>query len=180
MDYLAKAIEKTLLVEAGFSNHPDDSGHETNWGITEALARKYNYFGNMKELSRGQAIHIYQQEFWFPLQCGQIAQISPTIAYELFDTAVNQGTGVSARYLQRSLNSLNRRQSDYPDIAVDGVIGAKTLEAFRSYMARRKLPGELVLFRMLNALQGAFYVDLVERREKDETFIFGWFLHRVS
>lgn len=180
MDHLAHALDKIIAVEGGFSNHKSDSGGATKFGITEALARKYGYFGAMTDMSRAMAIHIYQQEFWFPLQCGQIAQISPTIAYELFDTAVNQGPGVAARYLQRSLNVLNRRQSDYPDLKVDGSVGPVTLAALRTFMEKRKLAGELVLFRMLNALQGAFYVELCERREKDEDFIYGWFMHRIT
>jgi len=36
------------------------------------------------------------------------------------------------------------------------------------------------LYKMLNALQGAYYIELAERREKDEDFIYGWFKHRVS
>jgi len=31
----------------------------------------------------------------------------------------------------------------------------------------------------LNCLQGAFYVELAEKREKDERFVYGWLLNRV-
>jgi hypothetical protein len=27
---------------------------------------------------------------------------------------------------------------------------------------------------MINCLQGSFYIELCERREKDEKYIFGW------
>ena len=37
-----------------------------------------------------------------------------------------------------------------------------------------------VMLRMLDAQQGAFYMDLAERRPKDERFVYGWFLHRVG
>ena len=47
------------------------------------------------------------------------------------------------------------------------------------FSAIRSQKGMDVLVVMLNALQGAFYVTLAERREKDERFVFGWFANRV-
>ncbi len=38
----------------------------------------------------------------------------------------------------------------------------------------------MVPLRALNALQGAFYVELAERRAKDEAFVYGWLLNRVE
>jgi len=37
----------------------------------------------------------------------------------------------------------------------------------------------LVLCRALNCLQGAYYIELAERREKDERFVYGWLKNRV-
>ena len=34
--------------------------------------------------------------------------------------------------------------------------------------------------RALNCLQGAFYIELTERRQKDERFAYGWLLNRVN
>ena len=42
------------------------------------------------------------------------------------------------------------------------------------------LDGEVVLVRALNSLQGAFYVELAEKRQKDEAFVYGWLLNRVA
>ena len=36
------------------------------------------------------------------------------------------------------------------------------------------------MFILLNCLQGAYYVDLAERREKDQRFMYGWLTHRVA
>lgn len=180
MDHLSIALNQTFQREGGFSNNLKDSGGKTNWGITESLARRYGYSGPMEDLTRGQAIRIYQQEFWFPLQGPRLAELSPVICYEIFDTGVNLGTHRAGVFLQRSLNVLNREQVDYADVTVDGVIGPQTLGALREFLQKRRTAGELVLLRMLNALQGSFYVDLAERREKDETFIYGWFFHRIS
>ena len=51
---------------------------------------------------------------------------------ELFDTGVNMGPNVASAFLQRALNALNRGARDYPDLAVDGRIGAATLAAIEA------------------------------------------------
>jgi len=86
------------------------------------------------------------------------------------------GRARAGTFLQRSLNVLNNKQSITPDIGVDGLVGRNTLKSLERVVSVR---GNEVLFKMLNCLQGAFYVELAERREKDETFIFGWFIKRV-
>ena len=78
------------------------------------------------------------------------------------------------------MNVLNNRGQNYSDLKVDGDVGGKTLNALKAFMAKRGSSGESVLYNMLNSLQGAFYVTLAERREKDEKFVFGWFKNRVS
>ena len=180
MDHLNEALNRSLASEGGFSNNAKDSGGRTNWGITEALARRYHYTGRMEDLDRRTAISIHIEEFWRPLQCAAIADIAPTIAYEVFDTGMNCGPDRAATFLQRALNVLNREAKDYPDVEVDGDIGPQTLAALRAFAARRGPAGILALFRLLNCLQGAFYASLCEVREKDEEFMFGWLTHRVQ
>ena len=105
-----------------------------------------------------------------------MAALSERVAEEVVDSGVNMGTHRAVRFLQRSLNVLNNRGRHYADLTVDGIAGALTLSALAHFLTTRN---EDVLVRMLNALQGAFYVELAERREKDERFIYGWFLNRV-
>jgi hypothetical protein len=47
-------------------------------------------------------------------------------------------------------------------------------------LRERGSDGELVVMRMLNSLQGAYLVEITERREQNEEFTYGWFLHRVA
>lgn len=180
MDHLVEALNQSLANEGGFSNNAADSGGATNWGVTEALARRYDYQGDMRDLPRGTAIMIHTREFWLPLRCGEIANQSPRLAYKLFDIGMHMGPDRAATFLQRLLNVLNRLEKDYPDVEVDGAVGPKTLGALSSFLKFRGAEGELVLWRGLNCLQGAFYINLGEVREKDETFMFGWFLKRVQ
>jgi len=74
--------------------------------------------------------------------------------------------------LQQHAPWLRRCFADY--------IGPRTLAALKTYIYIRKEAGCAVLHRALNALQGAFYISLVERRQKDERFVYGWFANRVS
>lgn len=174
-----RALNHVFAVEGGFSDHPSDSGGATKWGITERLARAYGYSGAMTDLPKPLARDIYYDAFWKPLGLDEIAARSETIATELFDTGVNCGVVRAGQMLQRALNVLNQKGTQWPDMAVDGRVGPITMSALRTYTIRRGNEGVTILLRVLNSLQGAYYVELAERREKDEDFIYGWFRTRV-
>lgn len=171
-----RIIDEIIRVEGGYVNDPDDSGGATKYGITEEVARQFGYIGPMIDLPREIAFKIYEGRYWTPLRGDDLASLSEAVAGELADTGVNAGTHRASVFLQRSLNVLNKRAKLYPDLEVDGLIGDATLTALSRYLEHRN---EIVLVKMLNCLQGAFYVELAERREKDERFIYGWFKHRV-
>jgi len=173
-------IEKTLGVEGKYSNNPADSGGETMWGITVATARANGYTGPMKAMPRDVAIGIYNREYFVKPHFDKVWQVNHRIADELFDSGVNCGQRTASSWLQTALNVLNREGKDYPDLLVDGDIGGKTLAALQTFIRLRKLEGEIVLLKILNTLQGAYYVNLATQRKKDEAFIFGWFRNRVE
>lgn len=181
-DLIDEVIAKEIRPgkDGHYSNDPNDSGGETAWGITEYIARKYGWEGAMIDLPRHIAENIYEQRFWYEPGFYDVSTISMLIARELFDTGVNSGPERACEFLQVSLNALNRRGKDYPDIAEDFDIGPQTLDALRAYLAFRGKLGEKVLFRNLNNLQGAFLTDLSRRRQKDEDFMFGWLANRVA
>ena len=59
-----RAVEKTLKLEGGFVNDPDDPGGATKYGITEATARAHGYTGDMRELPLDVAREIYKKSYW--------------------------------------------------------------------------------------------------------------------
>lgn len=174
------AFARTVGIEGDFSDDPADSGGATRFGITEAVARAYSYQGEMRALPFELAREIYRRQYWNLLRLDDVAEHSAAVAEELFDTGVNCGVEVAARFLQRALNAFNRVQRDYPDLKVDGILGAVSVNTLRVYLTLRGGPGEIVLLRALNSLQGARYIGLAEAREKDERFVYGWFLQRVA
>lgn len=173
--------EKVLAVEGGYVNDAKDSGGETNWGVTVAVARAFGYTGRMIDMKREQALEIYKARFWDSMSLDRIAAISPAIAYELFDSGVNVGISRAAAWFQTCLNAFNQEGTWYADLEADGRIGPMTVAAFAEYMRRRaRNQGERVMLRALNAMQGHFYIDLSQRRQKDERFVYGWILNRVE
>ena len=156
-------IDAAIGREGGFSDHPADRGGATRWGITERVARANGYAGDMRALPRATAAGIYRRLYW------------EAPGYDR-----GQG-GVQPRgFLQRALNALNRGGTDYPDIAIDGRIGPRTLAALAGFRARRGAAGERVLLKALEALQGARYLTLAERRPANEAFLYGWLANRLG
>lgn len=182
MERIVRTINDVIGKEGRYANNPHDAGGETMWGITIAVARRCGYVGSMRDMPRTEAERIYMHEYVLAPKFDRVFELSHSIAEELIDTGVNAGVGTASKMLQRCLNTLNLSHTPhplYPDLVVDGGVGAATLGALRVYLTHRKAQGELVLLRMLNALQGAYYVEITERRERNEEFIYGWLLNRV-
>jgi len=180
MQTKTKIINQIIAKEGGYVYDPKDSGGETKYGITLKVARQNGYKADMIDFPRWLAFSIYEDMYLKVIQFDDIAKLSNKIAKELADTSVNMGQRRAGQFLQRSLNVLNRNEKDYKDVVVDNIIGKKTLKTLKKFLKKRGPKGEEVLFKMLNTLQGAFYIELAERRDKDERFIFGWFDNRVA
>lgn len=170
-------IAEIIRREGGFSDHPADRGGPTMYGITEEVARANGYAGPMQDLPRGLAEAIYRKKYFIAPGYDQVHLLSTAVAEELFDTAVNMGPKWPGEWLQRCLNALNDRE---PELVVDGKIGPATILALRAYLHRRGAPGEVVLVRALNCLQGARYINITEARPANKAFIYGWLLNRVG
>jgi len=169
-------IDRILEIEGGFSDRPSDSGGATNFGITERVARKHGYLGGMIALPEEFARQIYTIDYWDGVQGDRLALIGEPLVNEVVDTAVNMGVYRASEFLQRALNVLNQQEKIYPDLKIDGLIGTVTVAALVGYINFRDLS---VLVKALNCLQGAFYIELAERRVKDESSLYGWIKNRV-
>jgi lysozyme family protein len=112
MNHFYQAFDDLIGNEGGYSNHPDDPGKETNWGITLKVARRYGYIGPMRELSQDTAKEIYRNLYWL----AAFDRLPYSVAFQLFDGAVNSGVAQSVKWLQRSLN-----------VKDDGIFGPITL-----------------------------------------------------
>ncbi len=174
-----KIINEVIGIEGGYVNDKADSGGATKYGITKATAQRHG-ISDVSTITVEQAYRIYEQDYWHDINADELAKRNPGLAYELFDTAVNMGEARAGGFLQRCLNVLNLNGQFYADILVDHDIGQKTLAALDAFIARRGQQGLKILVRMLDDLQSAFFIELAERRQKDERFIYGWQSQRVG
>jgi lysozyme family protein len=71
---------------------------------------------------------------------------------------------------------LNKNSTVYPDISEDGKIGHNTLQTLATCIGR---VGEEVIYKVLNILQGNYYIDIMVRDPSQEKYTMGW-LSRVS
>lgn len=82
------------------------------------------------------------------------------------------GVRRAVRFLQSSLNLLNRNQKDYEDLIVDGWFGNKTLATLQLLL--RKDRNSEALVKMKNNQQGARYVEIMAGDSRQERFARGW------
>lgn len=157
------AFSKTIGHEGGYVNDPDDKGGETNFGISK---RSYPD-EDIKNLTLQRAKELYYRDFWKKQSC-HLLEDYENIAIELFDTSVNMGVGRGGKIFQEAINLSNRNERDYNNIAVDGAIGAKTISAFRACKNKN------LLYKIMNILQGEFYINLMRKNEVYEKYV-GWF-----
>ena len=171
-----KIIDNILVDEGGFVDDPSDSGGPTKFGITRAVARRFDYDSKIADLPRALAFEIYSSHYWNSVAADDLLLISARIAEEVVDAGVNIGPNRASKFFQRVLNVLNNNERLYADLKVDGRIGPKTLSAFEvCYRAK----GERVIMLALNCLQGYHYISLAEAHPKNERFVYGWLMKRV-
>ena len=178
---MREAIDRVLKSEGGCSTDPSDRGGETMGGV----ARKYwPHWPGWPRVDEQRAAgkepkitpHIlgllhtfYREHFWDRMHCDSFP---PTLAYEIFDMAVNMGVGRTSELLQESLNLLNRNGKSWREIAVDGRIGPITLTMV--HQALVETSGEAHMLRLLVALQAEHYLTRARRQPSQERFLRGW------
>lgn len=175
-----KLIDDLIQREGEFSDRPSDKGGATRWGVTEAVARKAGYAGDMRALPRGFAEALYMRKYVIEPGFNKVLEVSWPIGEEMVDTGVNMGASVPGPWLQRTLNALNQRGRLFPDLVVDGQLGPATIAALKSVLRHRGADGAKVIARTLNCMQGARYLEITERNPQQEDFFYGWLLNRVS
>jgi len=178
---------KTRANEGGLANSSADRGRLTYRGIASAIwpgwigwptVRKVldQCSGNIaaadailnKDVAlQSQVNDFFKKNFWDVY--GLDGVNDQFIADEIYDSGVNLGVVVESKFLQRALNITNRNQKLYPDLVVDGVIGAQTLATLNNH------PNKKLVLKILNVLQGARYISIAEADVTQEVFIESWF-----
>lgn len=113
-----EAFDTLLGHEGGYSNHADDPGGETMWGITFRVARANGYHGPMIDMPQSVAKTIYRKLYWDTVEADRLPEV---LRYTVFDAAVNSGPSRAIAWLQRAL-----------DVGDDGKLGDITWHALEA------------------------------------------------
>lgn len=120
------------------------------WGITEAVARKNGYTGDMRNLPIEKAKEIYRKDYWELVSADKLPY---PLSGLVFDAAVNQGVDAARKMLQRAARTTQ-----------DGILGPNTLRAI-SAMEQTELCADFM------AARGLRYIGT---RNFDK-YGYGWF-----
>lgn len=159
------AFGKLLGREQGYSDHPNDRGGETKYGISK---RAHSHL-DIPNLTLDQAADIYFKDYWMAARCPSIN--STAIRLELFDSAVLHGVQRAIRFLQAACNRL--RVTPNEELEVDGKLGPATMTAIN----RWRYPMSLVMVQNLE--QAAFIHHLIDEDPTQAVNYRGW-LKRIQ
>ena len=134
-----KAVQFTIEEEGGFSDHPDDDGGATKYGISIGFMRLIDPDvtpADIKDLNLEGAKAIYKHHFWDAVKGDSIPI---PFALVTFDMAVTSGQGDAVRNLQAVAGALE-----------DGIIGPNTLAAVNDIKSWTKGIREYTTNRLLH------------------------------
>ena len=161
-----EALEYVLGNEGTGYSGPPENDQPTNSGITAAAVAEFRGVPassitarDIQNLLGGEINAIYKKLYWDALQLGSVTD--QAIATCIFDTGVNRGIGVGAKYAQRACN-INGSQ-----LVADGRVGFATLSALNQ--AKR---GPFI--RVFQSLEAAGYLAILAAHPEDARYENGW------
>jgi lysozyme family protein len=156
------SFSRIIKSEGGYVWDKDDRGGETNLGVTidawGAYLKRAIQPGEMKALTQEAVKPFYKQMYW-DLVKGDDLPVG--VDYAVFDFAVNAGVSRAAKFLQRSVGTVD-----------DGVIGGGTL-------GRVSKTEPAVLLKNFAEQKQRFYNGLATTNPSQQKFLKGW-LSRVD
>ena len=159
--------------EGTFSDHPNDPGGVTFWGVSLRFLESVGEAGDIdkdgdvdgddvRALVRVDALVFYAQRFWKPLKLNMLE--SQAVATRVLDMAVNAGNTRAVKILQKAVNSM---VDEGLKLKVDGQLGPKTRGAANS------LDG-VELMAVLREKHAAFYKAIAKKNPNLKVFLKGW------
>lgn len=150
-----KCLEKLLVHEGGYVNHPSDPGGMTNLGVTKRVWEEWVGHDvnekQMRELTPTMVAPLYKRKYWDACRCDDLVS---GLDYCVFDVAVNSGPGRAIKFLQSSVG-----------VTADGGFGPATLAAVKK---AEENPAALI------ELYCAKRLEFLQSLKTFETFGKGW------
>ncbi|WP_426667083.1 glycoside hydrolase family 108 protein [Mucilaginibacter sp. McL0603] len=166
------AYDLTMKAEGGYSNNPADTGGETfkgvsrknnpgwsGWAIIDAIKAtnppSLNAALNQNNDLLQKIMTFYQVNYWDVNHTSDIND--QQMANQVFDTAVNCGTGTAAKFLQEAAG-----------VTVDRMIGSLTLAAVNAADPK-------TLYNQFIGFRKQYYLDIIARSPSQAQFQHSWF-----
>ena len=171
MASFTKAFGLTMKAEGGYAHDPQDRGGETYKGVSRNNHRDWSGWAIIDSVKAAKPKSLnaalagnkvlqqkirdfYRVNYWDANRTGEIAD--QQVANQLFDTAVNSGTGTAAKFLQLAAG-----------VTADRVVGPVTLKAVNAADPR-------VLYGKLLEQRSAFFDRIVANDPSQRKFLAGW------
>ena len=150
-----KCLEKLLVHEGGYVNHPSDPGGMTNLGVTARVWEEWVGHAvdekQMRALTPETVAPLYKKKYWDACRADDLVS---GLDYCVFDVAVNSGPGRAIKFLQSCVGA-----------TPDGGFGSITLALVKK---AEENPAALV------ELYCAKRLEFLQSLKTFETFGKGW------
>jgi lysozyme family protein len=159
------ALDFTFRHEGGLSNHKNDKGGLTNYGITFKVFKMVHPDANeddLKSMTTSAAAEIYEKFYW---DAHSLDKLPEPLSIIVFDQVVNRGFS-AIRSLQRAYNLTIHNKH----LSVDGIMGPASVAALVEISKEAKL--ELTL-NFIDECRNS-YIDIVKRDTTQLDFLKGW------
>jgi lysozyme family protein len=163
-EYFERMIQDVLKHEGGYTNHPNDSGGETKFGISK---RKYPHL-DIKSLSLDQAKKIYYYDYYVAPNISAVTPVSPKLASKLLDAQVHTGKAVA--FLHKALKDMGH-ETQYT-----GKVTNEMLLCVKKIIDNGKL-NELI--DRICQHQSEYYKAVIEKNPKNKVFERNWLTVRA-
>jgi len=152
-------IDRIIVREGGFVDHPDDRGGPTKYGISiYTLGSWRNEIvtgAAIQELSVIEARDIYKSMYWEEAKLNQL-QLSPVLQEMVFDAAVQHDPYDATKWLQTSVGE-----------KADGLVGPRTKAAVID------VENDMLAARFMSE-RIAYYGRVITNNPSQATFAAGW------
>ena len=158
-----QAFARILVLEGGDSDHPNDKGGKTRFGISSSS----NPNVDIDNLTIHDAKEIYYNEYWSRYGLYKLAS-KPRVAVKVMEMSVVAGPRRGIMLLQRALRACSGKK-----LAEDGILGTETENAFFSTNEECLLVG-------LRSEMAGYFRTIVEMNKDQQVFREGWLSRAYS
>ncbi len=172
-------VDWVKIAEGGLSDHPNDSGQLTNFGISTPLFNKVkkryenlSSYKTVEEISFDDAIFIYEEAFWKPYSL-----MKYKFPYDLllFDSYIQHRPRIVGKLFQRSLNEFFKLiNKNIEPLVVDGIIGPKTYQTYQVLEVYSRIDSKLAFTYEMIHQRTSLYSRIVIVNKKNRVFLLGW------